>query len=281
MKDSECVEFLQWALPRLHMRWAGFRKIRSRVCKRVQRRINQLQFESISTYQEYLRKHPEEWQKLDELCRVTISRFYRDKMVFSLLELEVLPVLAGQALSCDEDVLHIWSAGCASGEEPYTLMLVWDLSLQLRFPRLRMHILATDTDSVLLKRAEQACYTFSSVKNLPAAWRETAFLDTAGVYCLDPVYKRSVDFQCEDIREALPDGPFDLILCRNLVFTYFDPELQTIIRDRMWDRLKPGGALVTGVHEVLQEGKQDFEIWSARLGIYRKGRTNTRNMLRF
>ena len=85
MKDDECVSFLQWALPQLHMRWAGFRKIRTRVCKRIQRHITSLQLTSVAEYRAYLESHSEEWHKLDELCQVTISRFYRDKMVFSYL----------------------------------------------------------------------------------------------------------------------------------------------------------------------------------------------------
>ena len=61
MKDDECISFLQWALPRLHMHWAGFRKIRSRVCKRIQRHISSLQLSGAADYVPYLETHPEEW----------------------------------------------------------------------------------------------------------------------------------------------------------------------------------------------------------------------------
>jgi len=124
MKDTDCVQFLQWALPQMHMRWPGFRKVRDHVCKRIERRIRELGLPNVQAYQEYLREIRAEWQQLDGLCRVTISRFYRDKRVFAMLEQEVLPRLAEQALAADGRSLRIWSAGCASGEEPYTLVLL-------------------------------------------------------------------------------------------------------------------------------------------------------------
>lgn len=75
MKDTECVEFLQWALPRLHMRWQGFRKVRGQVCKRIGRRIRELNLGEGADYRTYLESHPAEWSVLDDLCRITISRF--------------------------------------------------------------------------------------------------------------------------------------------------------------------------------------------------------------
>jgi chemotaxis protein methyltransferase CheR len=271
MNDNDCVKLLQWALPQLGMQWPGFRKIRSRVCKRITRRICSLQLKTVSDYKQYLGNHPEEWQTLDELCRVTISRFYRDRMVFAFLEQEVLPALAAQALSRGEDELHIWSAGCASGEEAYTLSLLWSLCLHSRFPQMTMNILATDVDHKLLARAAQACYTYSSVKNLPLLWRNKAFEETDGKYCLNADYKRGVSFQYNDIRNDMPAGSFHLILCRNLAFTYFDQQLQSVTEERLLEKLKPAGILVIGIHEVLPDDDiSGFEAWSQRLGVYRK-----------
>lgn len=270
MTDRECVNFMQWALPVLDMQWSGFRKIRSRVCKRIQRRITSLHLDSTSAYQEYLNANPAEWKKLDELCRVTISRFYRDKMVFTFLEQEVLPSLAIQATSRGEKMLTVWSAGCASGEEPYTLALLWELCLKLQFPELQLHILATDSEAELLQRAKRASYKFSSIKNLPVAWREKAFQESNGAFHLDPLYQRHVEFQCQDVRDAMPDGPFDLVLCRNLVFTYFNQQLQTTVGRQLASRVQPGGALVIGVHEAVPQEIHGLAAWSPRLGIYRK-----------
>ncbi len=134
MNDNECVQFLQWALPRLQLRWPGFRKVRAQVCKRINTRMRQLDLEHSRAYRNYLQEYTQEWAVLDELCRITISRFYRDKLMFGFLAGQVLPALASQALDRQDNQLSVWSAGCASGEEAYTLSLIWHLQLQAGFP---------------------------------------------------------------------------------------------------------------------------------------------------
>jgi len=94
MTDSEGVQFLQWCLPRLHLRWPGFRKVRRQVYKRINRRLQQLQLRNIDTYRDYLKDHPAEWATLETSCWISISRFYRDRSVFQYLESAVLPQLA-------------------------------------------------------------------------------------------------------------------------------------------------------------------------------------------
>jgi chemotaxis protein methyltransferase CheR len=270
MKDDECISFLQWLLPQMHMRWAGFRKIRTRVCKRIQRHIATLQLTSVAEYRAYLEVHSEEWHKLDELCQVTISRFYRDKMVFAYLAETVLPTLCQQVVQQGRRDFRVWSVGCASGEEAYSLELLWSYFIKQNYPQLSLQILATDTKHELLDRAQQACYSFSSVRNLPDQWREQAFLRSNDDYCLQAMYKQGITFQYHDIRQAVPATGFDLILCRNLAFTYYDQELQKIVAKQLITTLNPGGGLVLGVHEVLPTECAGIEMWSKRFSIYRK-----------
>src|SRR5919197_810463 len=116
--DPDCVDFLRWALPRIGLRWEGFRKVRRQVCRRVGRRIAELGLGDLDAYRAYLREHPDEWAKLERLTPITISRFYRDRAVFEALEHAVIPALGEEP--------RIWSAGCASGEEAYTLALICD-----------------------------------------------------------------------------------------------------------------------------------------------------------
>jgi chemotaxis protein methyltransferase CheR len=270
MKDGECVQLLQWALPRLHMRWPGFRKVRAQVCKRIERRIRQLNIDGAAAYRRYLEENAAEWICLDGLTRITISRFYRDKAVFALLEQEVLPALAEEAITRHRDHLRVWSAGSASGEEPYTVALLWEFELQSSFPDLRLHIVATDMDRNMGLRAREACYRYGSIKDLPEAWRRDAFSEQDGCYRLKPRYRRNVEFLEQDIREQQPAGRFDLVLCRNFVFTYYDEELQRKILNRTRDILQDTGVLVLGMHEHLPEGTKNFSGWSDRLRIHRK-----------
>lgn len=268
MRDEACIQFLQWALPQLQMQWRGFRKVRGQVCKRLQRRIRQLEIEDLKDYHRYLQQHAEEWRCLDSMTRITISRFYRDRMVFMFLAQEVLPGLAQQAQVQGSDSLRVWSAGAAGGEEPYTVALVWHLQLQARFPDLQLRIVATDSDPNMIKRAENACYHYGSLKDLPAVWRDEAFILRDRSYCLKPEYRQETVFMTEDIRETMPAGVFDMVLCRNLVFTYYDEALQRELLDDIKRKLKTGGTLVIGSHEHLPVNTVGFRSWSDRLGVY-------------
>lgn len=270
MTDRECVTFLQWALPQLHLRWAGFRQVRRQVCKRIGRRLRVLGLNTFDAYRAYLQEHQSEWELLDTLCRVTISRFYRDRDVFIALEREVLPALAHQVLAHSERKLAVWSAGCASGEEPYSLALLWRFALQEQFPRLSFEALATDADPRLLTRARRGCYPAGSLKELPETWRAQAFEPVSNLYCLKATYRTAVTFLEQDLRTTLPTGPFHLVLCRNLAFTYFDTGRQRECLHRLWAELAPGGALVIGAREALPKTDQTFEVWNGQRSLFRR-----------
>lgn len=273
MQDQQCVQFLQWALPHLQMQWKGFRKVHAQVCKRIQRRIKQLDVDGFAGYRSYLEKQDDEWQTLDVLCRVTISRFYRDKLMFAYLEHEVLPELAQRVITRGDDCLRVWSVGTGSGEEPYTIAIIWKLVLQQRFPDLRLQIIATDIDPNMLERARTACYDYASVKNLPESWREQVFSRQDERYCLKHVYQDDVQFVEHDVREAFTGEvfkkTFDLVLCRNLVFTYFDEPLQFQTLERLLPVITKGGALVLGIHEQIPKNVLAVEVWSERLHIFK------------
>lgn len=254
MKDVDCVRFLQWALPRLGMRWKGFRKVRKQVCKRIDRRLRELGLEDIASYEAHLDSHPEEWAVLDGFCRITISRFYRDRRAIDSLRDRLIPDLARMCIERGESELRCWSAGCASGEEPYTLSMIWALSVGASFPGLSIRILATDADEHMLERARAASYRPSSLKDLPQAWRTAAFTPAGRRLTLLPAFREAVELRRQDIRSALPEGPFHLILCRNLVFTYFEQRLQRELLERILGLLPVGGALVIGSHERLPGG---------------------------
>ncbi len=147
MQDPECTAFLPWALPRLRLRWPGYRKVRRQVCKRVTRRLASLGLADTLAYRAYLETHPDEWKQLDELCHIPISRFCRDRAVFEHLGRKVLPAPAGAAEEQGLGRIQVWSAGCGAGEEPFTLAILWRLALAQQFPDLKLQILATDIDN--------------------------------------------------------------------------------------------------------------------------------------
>lgn len=270
MDDNACVRFLQWVLPQLRMHWPGFRKVRRQVCKRIQRRIDELGLPGADAYQAYLQTRAHEWSVLDHACRVTVSRFNRDRAVLNTLGNDVLPVLAESVTDADGDTLRAWSAGCAMGEEAYSLVLIWDQILSRDYPRLDIAVTASDIDELLLLRARRACYAYSSVKALPEFWLQTQFSHHNDEYCLRPHLRNKASFVQRDIRDRSIMGPFHIVLCRNLAFTYFDNALQLEVLSYLHDCLVDGGALVIGGHETLPEGSCGFEHWTAQRAIFRK-----------
>ena len=266
--DRECVELLRWALPRMELRWEGFRKVRRQVCRRIGRRLKALGLSGVEEYRARLESVPEEWAELDALCRVTISRFHRDRGVFEHLARSVLPELAADAE--EGRAVRAWSAGCASGEEPYTLALAWELEVRPAFQATTLEILATDVDETVLRRARAAAYGESSLRELPEHWRRRGFVRRGGRYHLRPRFRSLVTFARHDVRDPAPAGPFDLVLCRNLAFTYFSPEAQARVAREIAGVLRPGGALVVGSHEGLSDGIDAFEPWHTIPGIYRR-----------
>jgi chemotaxis protein methyltransferase CheR len=261
VRDEDCVEFLRWALPRLRMRWSGFRRVRSQVCKRLGRRLRDVGLERLSEYRTYLESHPEEWRELDAFCRISISRFGRDRSVWTALRERVLPVLARSLRERGESVLRAWSIGCAAGEEPYTLALLWHLYLRPGFPGLTLRITATDSDEAQLRRAREALYPASSLRELPPELRAVGFERAPAGFRLRPRFRDCVDFEAGDVRNGLIGGRLHLVLCRNLVFTYFDDALQREILDGLIALLAPGGALVIGTHERLPAGASNLTEW--------------------
>jgi chemotaxis protein methyltransferase CheR len=267
MDDESCVHFLQWALPQLRLRWCGFRKVRGQVCKRIQRRLNELGLESPAAYRSYLDAHPDEWQRLDSFCRITISRFYRDRAFFEQLEETVLPGVFRLALERGDSELRCWSVGCASGEEPYSINMIWKSDETKDLP---MRITATDVDKTVLERARCACYPKSSLRDLPERWVRDAFDSSGDDYRLKEEFRRDVTLVKQDIRHELPAGDYHLILCRNLALTYFSEELQKQVVAAILTRLVPKGFLAVGTRELLPEGEWPLDGWGGDGGIYVK-----------
>jgi chemotaxis protein methyltransferase CheR len=269
MRDTECIAFLQWALPHLDRSWPGYRKVRRLVCRRLSRRLRSLGITDFEAYRRRLSVTSEEWHHLDALCGIPISRFYRDRAVFDALERLVLPTLAGAAIAQSRTTLDCWSAGCASGEEPYTLAILWTVRLQPRFPQLGLRVVATDVEEHLLARARSGRYAASSLKELPEDLRAAGFEPGDGEYRVRDRF-RCAEFSRQDLREAMPERPFDLVLCRNVVLTYYAPPARLELVRRIAGRLRPGGALVIGVHEALPEGLAGLAAWPEARSVYRR-----------
>jgi chemotaxis protein methyltransferase CheR len=284
VNDAELAALLEWCAPRLGLRWRGFSNVRGQVCKRIARRIREQGLTDVAAYRALLEGDPAEWTALEQLCVVTLSRFYRDATVWQALEREVLPQLAvaAQAVAAQtaasqavasqttqHAALRCWSVGCASGEEPYTLAIVWGLALAQQYPALELRVLATDRHEPVLARAARARYQHGTLQELPLHWRELAFQSEGGELLLRERFRRPVELHAADAGSWLPTQTFQLILCRNVVFTYFDEQRQREVLGRLLTCLAPGGAFLIAPRERLPESEQ-LEPWLSEQGIFRK-----------
>jgi chemotaxis protein methyltransferase CheR len=270
MTDADYVQFLKAYLPQLGLRWQGFRKVRKQVIKRLKRRLRELGLQDLSAYTAYVEHHLEEWIVLDTCCRITVSRFYRDPEMFDALRHHVLPSLA-QTVSVEKQrELRCWSAGCASGEEVYTLKMLWDWCLSSQFPELRLRIMATDADLHMLERARTGWYTLESLKALPCQWRAWGFDRCHRGYVVRQTLREGISFAEQDIRTDHPEGQFHLILCRNLVFTYFAQPVQREVIEQIAEHLVLGGILVVGKHESLPPSTRQMVAYDEPHGLYQR-----------
>jgi chemotaxis protein methyltransferase CheR len=253
VNDRDCTLFLQWALPRINLSWPGFRKVRRQVCKRLRARMAELHIESFQEYRACLEREPAEWRAFDGCCHITISRFFRDRGVFEIVRRILLPEIAARAKS-EGRAVQIWSAGCASGEEPYTLKILWDFEIAPGYPDVPVSIVATDIDDAMLTRAREACFKPSSLHELPCSLFERAFERKGLLFCVRATHRQGVTFAHQDLRLEMPSLHFDLVLCRYVAFTYFSPALREAVATGISDHLLPNGYLVIGTHEQLPAG---------------------------
>ena len=246
----EYKEFLRTTLPHLGLRWRRFR--RKSIRKRIIGRLQELNLHSWNQYRSHVLENEEERHHLTGILTVTISRFWRNAHLFQALENTWLPALL-ESMAPDESV-QIWSAGCASGEEPYSLLILWLESLAGSDRELRL--LASDSDRNCLERAQQARYPASSFREMPLHLRQKYCTNEKGTFYLRHDLCQMIEwFEHNLIWEAPPPNN-NIIFCRNLVYTYFMDDLQQEITRRFHQALAPKGLLVVGCKDQLPPGTE-------------------------
>jgi|Deesub1362A_J573_1020465.scaffolds.fasta_scaffold08578_1 chemotaxis methyl-accepting protein methylase len=253
--------FLREVCPPLDLDWRKYRRRSAR--RRVLGRIRELGLEGFKAYLDYLRAHPEEAVGLANRMRVTVSRFFRDRDRWETLREAVLPVL----LEGRESPLWALSAGCCGGEEPYSLAILWMTNFQSHI----LNILAVDLDQASLERAAEGLYPHSALREVTPELQKRFFRPKMGRLRLDPQVRSRVSLVRASL-ESLPFcGEFDLILCRYLVFTYYRGKRRFQAARRLWNLLRPGGALMIGAKEGLGPVEQSlFVPWPGAQGVFRR-----------
>jgi len=213
---------------------------------------------------------PREYDRLMRSLTVNVTKFFRNWDTYSAIENKVIPVLWDRK----EPELRIWSAGCSSGEEPYSIGILMDKHARTSKAEARLQtvsIVGTDIDSDCLGAAERAFYADSALADTPAALREKYFPRVAGLHTMLPEVRRLVSFECNDVLANQPPlEEVHLLLCRNVII-YFEREAQDALFAGFHRALAPGGFLVLGkVESLLGDARGLFAPVNARERIFRK-----------
>jgi len=225
---------------------------------------------SYADYQALLDRDPEEYARLKDTITINVTRFYRNLETWELIRTTVLPHV------CEETrgTIRAWSAGCASGEEPYTLaMLMADyFESRGRAGELdRVTVDATDIDRECLARARAALYRPEALVEVPDPLRSRYFEQSSGGYrVIEPVRRRVKVHAADLCAEPPPSRNYDLIVCRNVII-YFERAMQDRVFATFVDALAPGGFLILGKVETLSgPARGQLTLLDARERIYRR-----------
>ena len=228
----------------------------------------------VHTYTEYLTvldRMPDEFERLLDALTINVTKFFRNRETWDTLAAGVVPEL----LRSREGRLRAWSAGCSSGEEPYTIVMVMALVLE-RLGRIgwldRARVDATDFDKASLETARAGRYPLKVFSEAPAeALRRFCQPIDADTVEVRPEIRALVDFRRHDLLRDPPVAPrYDLILCRNVVI-YFDRETQEKLMNRFTDALAPDGILVLGkVETIFGTARDRLDLIDPRERIYRR-----------
>jgi two-component system, chemotaxis family, CheB/CheR fusion protein len=221
---------------------------RSSLARRIQKRMLALGLRQFGEYLDYLQVHPDEFPALFNDILINVTGFLRDTQAWAVLREEIIPRLVAQ--KPPNSLMRVWSAGCASGEEAYTLAMVMCDVLGIDEFKARVKIYATDVDQEALALARQATYGGRDVESLSDELRQTYFETTDARYTFRKDLRRNVVFGRHDLIQDAPISRVDVLVCRNTLM-YFNAETQAKILVRFHFALKENGVLFLGRAETL------------------------------
>ena len=221
---------------------------RTSLMRRVLRRMQTVGVDSYEAYYDYLQVHQEEFAALFNTILINVTGFFRDQDVWNYLEKTVLPAVLAERRP--DEPFRVWSAGCASGQEAYSILMVLGEILGFEAVRERVKIYATDADEEALAEARSGTFPEKSIEDVPALLRGKYFDRGPGRFTFKRELRRSVIFGRHDLVQDAPISRVDFLLCRNTLM-YFNTDAQARILARFFFSLNPGGHILLGRAEML------------------------------
>lgn len=238
------------------------------ILRRLQRRMAAVDVTDLPEYARYLAEHPDEPLQLAASFLIKVTEFFRDPEIFDVLRKEVLPDLIAQARTRG-NVLRLWSAGCATGEEAYSLAILVAEALGEELDQFTVQLFATDVDMEALTFARRGIYTGAALAEVPEALRARYFVKLDGEYEVAKRVRGMIVFGPHDLGRQAPFPHVDLVLCRN-VLIYFTKELQERALRLFAFALRLGGYLLLGHAETLHPLEEYFAPAHGQYKLYRR-----------
>ncbi|MEY2914860.1 MAG: hypothetical protein RLZZ184_4169 [Cyanobacteriota bacterium] len=245
-KDVDFENLLQYLRTNRGFDFTGYK--RSTLMRRVSKQMQYLNIENFANYQDYLEVHPDEFKTLFNTILINVTAFFRDPLAWEYLAKEIIPNILKNKQKNEQ--VRIWSAGCASGEEAYTLAIILAEILGIDDFRHRVKIYATDIDEEALNQARQASYSAKNIHAVPLELRDKYFDLSNEKYIFHQDLRRAVIFGRHDLLQDAPISRLDLLVCRNTLM-YFNSETQGRIINRFHFALNDHGYLFLGKAEML------------------------------
>ena len=234
--------------------FSGYRT--SMVERRVKQRFPSTKCKNYNNYFHFLQENPDELDNLIDVLTINVSEFFRDPLTFEYIAHRILPAIVFQKSEGPDRCLRIWSAGCAMGEEPYSIAILIKELFGKEDLDFDINIFATDIDGKILKKAQKAAYTFESINNVKYRLLKKYFVSKGKLFQLIPEIRDLVSFSAYDLLDkksyAPPEsifGNFDIVFCRN-VLIYFDAKHQDQIFEKLYRSLSKQSYLVLGEAEI-------------------------------
>jgi two-component system CheB/CheR fusion protein len=240
---------------------------RNSLMRRVKVRMQTVGRSRFSEYQDYLQVDPDEFTHLFNTILINVTTFFRDPEAWKQLAEQVLPELVGPEGSTHS--IRAWSAGCASGEEAYTLAILLAEALGVEQFRARVKIYATDVDEEALNHARQSQYQAQALENVPPQLLEKYFEPAHAGYIVRKDLRRSVIFGRHDLIQDAPISKINILTCRNCLM-YFNSEAQAQILVRFHFSLVKGGVLLLGKAETLLTRAGPFKALDIKQRLFSK-----------
>ncbi|MCE4048522.1 CheR family methyltransferase [Bacillus sp. Au-Bac7] len=242
---------------------------KSSVLRRIERRMKVIKDpqHSLDAYRDYLFKVPEEIDLLQKDLLIGVTQFFRDPEAFKEIE-KLIPELVERKIKNGEEEIRVWTVGCSTGQEAYTMAMLIDQYIETIEDSIDFRIFATDVDKDSIKTASQGIYDSELLSEIPSYIKEKYFEPAGEKYQVKKTIRKKIVFAPHNISKDSPFVNIDLISCRNMMI-YFQPELQQRILSLFHFSLIEDGILFLGSSETVGKLSGFFEPIHSKWKIYR------------